>query len=247
MTTDKKIKNKSIETFRLGYDAALDFFEDDEKIMNFLNELDEEEKEHFVFGIYLNHEQEYAELSFGNYAGNSKHLYENSDRIDSAHWENWDYEEVIYFLNNYLENFNMDNILKIYAEDAKINITDFERVSSNLSGNFNIRFKTNFNILKEVSDFLDEEIDNEPYFDRRQYNCYEIKFKNLYKADNRFSIRGTNLKFNFDVDISGIINAAITLYMEYLNYEKLEEILKIIETIKNGDLKNEWMIEMKRV
>lgn len=240
---DKKIKNRSEETFRLGYSSALDYFENSDEIMAFLGQLTDEEKEDFVLEIYVNHESKYAQFSIGNKTGASEHLYEKSDKIDNAQYVDDDYEGVLYFLNNYFENYNMDNILKIEGDDLKVIITDMDNINGNMAGNINIKFNIDISKLKDIVDFLKYEIDEEPYTDRRIYNYYNVKIKNLYKADNRFDISGTNLKFSFDADTTGVVDVNISIFIEYLTNKVWGKIFNI----QNGDLVKKWIVEIRRV
>lgn len=82
------------EKYVLGWEEAMRFFDEDEEMQEFLNSLDEYEREGFVLEICMYEEGGLATWSLGHRWRTTDHLYLKNDRYDNAPTEEDDYDGV---------------------------------------------------------------------------------------------------------------------------------------------------------
>lgn len=88
-----------METIRLNYLDALVYFETDADLTDVLeNQLDEDEKEHFVLEVDLDHEKRRASWRVGHTQKTTEHLSQLGNGINNTTDTDDDYEGVIRIL-----------------------------------------------------------------------------------------------------------------------------------------------------
>ena len=83
------------EVYDLDYADALIYFGADADTLEFLKELDEDEKENLHLQVVVNHEEKWAIWRMGHWFRNTKHLQQLGNGIDDTDDHEDDYEAVM--------------------------------------------------------------------------------------------------------------------------------------------------------
>ena len=83
------------EVYDLDYNDALEYFGADADTLEFLKELDEDEKENLHLQLVVNHEEKWAIWRMGHWFRDTKNLSQLGNGIDNTDDHEDDYEAVV--------------------------------------------------------------------------------------------------------------------------------------------------------